>query len=226
MTTTTTPRLLLLLSLAAAGAACSSEVSSTVLARPVLDGAVSDGASTAADAPTPDAAAPDDAPPPWMPPAGTDTSCVSNTRWNPASRPSALMAPGQACLTCHARRTDAADPEPFHVIGGTAYYALHEVDNCYGFTGLAPNPTGAAYVELVDADGTMLRLRVGRSGNFGTSSALVFPLRSARVVGPTGLVNEMGSEVPHGDCNACHTEAGTTTEPGADPAPGRITVPL
>jgi hypothetical protein len=161
-----------------------------------------------------------------MPPPEADPSCVSGTRWNPAARASSSMDPGQACLTCHTRRTDAADPEPFHVIGGTAYYALHEVDNCYGYTGMAPNPAGTAYVEVVDADGTMLRLRVGRTGNFGTSAALVFPLRSARVVGPTGLVNEMSSPVPNGDCNSCHTQAGTTTEPGGDPAPGRITVPL
>ena len=49
MKTPTTHRLLLLLTLAAAGAACSSEVTSTVLARPVLD-----DAATAGDAATPD----------------------------------------------------------------------------------------------------------------------------------------------------------------------------
>lgn len=220
---TTTTRMLSLLTVAAAAAACGSEVSSTVLARSLLDDAAApvDGATPDGAAPD-DAAAPVDAAPPWMPPAGTNTACVSDARWTRGNRGSSVMNPGQACVSCHVRMAEGPTG-----IGGTAYYLDHEENNCNGYTGDAPGgPSGAAYVEVVDADGTMLRLRVGRTGNFGTSAALVFPLRSARVVGPTGLVNEMSSPVPNGDCNSCHTQAGTTTEPGGDPAPGRITVPL
>lgn len=183
----------------------------------------SDGATGTDGSTTEDASTGTDAAPSWMPPAGTDTSCVSGVRWTRGNRGSQLMNPGQACNTCHAR-----DPEaPVTTVAGTVFYLDHEVNNCNGYTGSAPGgPTGRAYVEVIDATGTTLRLAVNTAGNFYTERALSFPLRTARVIGPTGLINEMGSEVPSGDCNSCHTQAGTTTVMGGDPAPGRITVPL
>ena len=132
------------------------------------------------------------------------------------------MNPGQACVTCHVSMAEGP-----RGIGGTAYYLDHEMNNCNGYTGTAPGgPAGTAYVELVDANGAMARLTINSAGNFYRTAPMAYPLRSARVIGPTGLINEMSSPVPNGDCNSCHTQAGTTTEPGGDPAPGRITVPL
>jgi hypothetical protein len=191
-------------------------------------GRVGDSGMTPADgAETPDAAAdaaPEDAGPPrWVPPAGTDPACVSGTRWTMGNEESVYMNPGQPCVACH--RMDRGAPQ--HTAAGTAYFLDHEANTCNGYTGSAPGgPSGTAVVEVEDATGRMVRMTVNAAGNFFTRTALTFPLRVARVVGPTGLTAEMGSPVPHGDCNACHTQQGTTTVMGADPAPGRVVVPL
>ncbi len=159
---------------------------------------------------------------PWAPPPGTNPACVSGERWEFGNRRSILMNPGQACLACHRRMSG-----PPHTAAGTVFHLRHEEDGCYGYTGTIPGGgEGAARVELVDAEGQSLRLTVNLAGNFLTRTALRFPLRSARVVGPTGRVSAMRGEVPHGDCNACHTRDGSTTVPGAEAAPGRVTVPL
>lgn len=213
--------------------ACGSTVTEGVRVIP-SDGATQGDTVTGADGATTDSATSDggtsddatsstDAAPSWMPPAGTDPACVSGVRWTRGNRGSQLMNPGQACNTCHAR-----DPEaPVTTVAGTVYYLDHETNNCNGYTGSASGgPTGRAYVEVVDATGATIRLAVNTAGNFYTERVIEFPLRTARVIGPTGLINEMGSEVPDGDCNSCHTQAGTTTVSGGDPAPGRIIVPL
>lgn len=188
------------------------------------DGATTGDGATGSDGGTTDDATPGtDAAPSWMPPAGTDPACVSGVRWTRGNRGSQLMNPGQACNACHARDIEA----PVTTVAGTVYYLDHEANNCNGYTGSAPGgPTGRAYVEVVDATGATIRLAVNTAGNFYTERVMEFPLRTARVIGPTGLINEMGSEVPNGDCNSCHTQMGTTTVTGGDDAPGRIIVPL
>jgi hypothetical protein len=40
-----------------------------------------------------------------------------------------------------------------------------------------------------------------------------------------GRERAMIGAVPHGDCNACHTQTGTTTVTGGVKAPGRILIP-
>ena len=238
---TSSLRFALMFVLSASAAACGGDVTTGVQGRgvpgedvPVAtgdtpttpDGSVTPDASVTPDGTTPDdvVAPPDDAG--WQPPPGTDTSCVSGTRWTRGNRGSSAMNPGQACVNCHqSMRTDPTEAPAS--IGGTAYYLPNEVNNCNGYTGVVPGGMGGvAYVDVVDATGRSLRMRIGTSGNFYSLSTLSYPLRSARVVGPSGAVNEMSSPVPHGDCNACHTQMGTTTVAGGDPAPGRITVPL
>ncbi len=234
---TTSLRFALMFVLATTAAACGGDVTTGVPARgipgedvpAVTDDTPStpDGSVAPDSAVTPDGSTPEDvvAPPDdtgWQPPPGTDTSCVSGTRWTRGNRGSASMNPGQACINCH--RSMREGPQ---YLGGTVYYLANEVNNCNGYSGRAPGgPSGTAYVEITDGAGRMVRLTVNAAGNFSTNSAFTFPLRSARVVGPTGLTNEMSSPIPHGDCNACHTQMGTTTIAGGDPAPGRITVPL
>lgn len=200
---------------------CGSQTETLVNQR-VGDSAVATDAPVAAEdtpATTEDATPP----PPWTPPEGTDPACVTGSRWTGGNRESPFMNPGQACQACHVRSRGA----PQLTAGGTVYYLDHETNNCNGYSGTVPGGMGGtAYVELVDANNRTVRLRVNAAGNFYTQTALAFPLMTARVIGPTGLINEMSSPVPHGDCNGCHSQMGTSTVAGADPAPGRVVVPL
>jgi hypothetical protein len=175
----------------------------------------------------PDGSAPVDvvtAPPDQGPPP---SACVSGRRWTRGDDGNRAMNPGQACLSCHRRRAGDEEDAP-RQLAGTAYEADGQEDNCYGFAGNRSTGAGGAYVEVVDGAGTQIRFAINESGNFlhddEHGSVLRFPLRSAAVVGPTGVRNEMGFGPPHGDCNACHTRTGTTTVSGGDPAPGRILV--
>ncbi len=226
----------ILLALGALLGACGADTTGMVNARGVNDDAATatdgatndanttdDGAVVTDGATGSDASAPDDAAAPtWTPPAGTNTACVSGTTWTRGNRGSQLMNPGQACIACHTSMREGPTG-----LGGTAYYLDHEMNNCNGYSGRTPGgPSGTAYVEIVDATGRTARLTVNSAGNFITSTRFTYPLRTARVIGPTGLVNEMSSPVPNGDCNSCHTQDGTTTVAGGDSAPGRIVVPL
>ncbi len=181
-----------------------------------------DGGSVGADGGTPP---PDSStPPPRDSGFAFDpgSSCVSGMSWAPDARETAAMNPGMACIQCHTQMREG----PIYPVMGTAFYASHEQDRCLGYYGVPPNSgAGTAYVEVTDAAGTMVRMAVGRSGNFSTRTRLTFPLRTVRVVGPTGLTNEMSQPAPHGDCNLCHTQMGADLMAYGQ-APGRITVPL
>jgi hypothetical protein len=182
-----------------------------------------DGGATAADSPMPPptdtgGTTPRDSSLAFDP----DSACVSGMSWAPNARETAAMNPGMACIQCHTQMGEG----PIYPVMGTAFYAPHEQDRCLGYYGVPPNSgVGTAYVEVTDAAGTMVRMAVGRSGNFSTRTRLTFPLRTVRVVGPTGLTNEMSQPAPHGDCNLCHTQMGADLM-GYGMAPGRITVPL
>ncbi len=197
------------------GAGCSPEV---VGYRPARD---ADAGLAVVDAPAPVDVAADipavedvgvpavDVPPP--------SSCTSGLHWTRGNRGSALMNPGQACVSCHVRMREGPQ-----LVGGTAYGDDGQEDNCYGFSGTA----AMAYVEATDAAGVTIRMTVNQAGNFyyNGRAALRFPLRGIAVVGPTGRRNEMDDDAPNGDCNGCHTPTGTSTVDGLDPAPGRILV--
>ena len=152
-----------------------------------------------------------DAPPP--PP------CVTGTRWTRGNDGDPMMNPGQACVACHVRMREGP-----RLMGGTVYEQPMQVDDCFGVRGAASTATGSAYVEATDAAGRTLRMAINASGNFfyDSRTAITFPLHGIAVVAPSGQRNPMDGDAPHGDCNACHTLAGTTTVAGGDPAPGRI----
>ena len=128
------------------------------------------------------------------------------------------MTPGQACIACHtARRVrDAA-----YTLAGTAYPTAHEPDRC-----IAALPE-ALTIEVTDAMGRIVRMTPNAAGNFFSSQPVTFPI-TARAISSRGAY-EMTTAVGSGDCNGCHTQAGTTTAPPADPpppeAPGRIIAP-
>jgi hypothetical protein len=126
------------------------------------------------------------------------------------------MNPGLACNACHAK--DA--PDKVLAWGGTVYATGHEPDQCVGVGSIA-----GATVVIADANGTELKLPVNSSGNFGMfaddpkATVLVAPF-SARVE-QGGKVRAMSRKLAkgEGDCNGCHTVAGTNG------APGRIALP-
>lgn len=148
----------------------------------------------------------------------TPPSCVSGQTWMDRNRGSRLMHPGQACVSCHVR---TADEGPM-LLAGTVFHHEREVDDCYGVAG--NRRTSGGYVEVTDANNTVVRMPLNEAGNFyyEGSAALQMPLHGITVVSPTGGRNSMDGEAPHGDCNGCHTREGTNTVAGADPAPGRI----
>jgi hypothetical protein len=108
------------------------------------------------------------------------------------------MAPGSACITCHVA-TGAGKLN----VAGTVYPTLHEPDGCIGVA-------SGLQVVLTDAQGTDHVLAVNSSGNFYDNGLFGFATPyKARVVSASGAVAAMVSTQTSGDCNGCHTSAGT-----------------
>ncbi|HEY2511020.1 MAG TPA: hypothetical protein VGI39_09200 [Polyangiaceae bacterium] len=111
--------------------------------------------------------------------------------------PGATMSPGLGCVSCHAS-TGAKKLN----VAGTIYPTLHEPDLCLGAS------TGLQVI-LTDATGTAHTLSVNGSGNFYDDGLVAFPTPyTAKVVGPNGSIAMMTPQTS-GDCNSCHTAAGT-----------------
>jgi hypothetical protein len=128
-----------------------------------------------------------------------------------------LMRPGGACRSCHASGSgDFAGP--LFTFSGTIYPTAHEPNECFGTDGT----TVDVRVEMSDANGQSLSLPVNLAGNF-----FVFPDEvpagfdppwTAKIVA-NGIERVMLTPVVDGDCNLCHTQAGTQNAPGRLVAP-------
>ncbi len=143
----------------------------------------------------------------------TPVQCSSGTTWTSGDRGSSLMNPGKACISCHsAVNAEEGEEEAPAGIGGTVYPTAHEPDLCNGLP-------GGAVVVLRGANGVEFRLPVNAAGNFYLyeTAALVRPF-TARVESQ-GRVRRMQTPQTSGDCNSCHTEAGTQGAPGRVLAP-------
>jgi hypothetical protein len=128
-----------------------------------------------------------------------------------------FMTPGRACTACHRIEGEG----PLFDIAGTVYPTAHEPDDCNGADGTTAD---GAVVVIKDANGTERRFATNRVGNFGgTRTGIVFPYTAW--VEYQGRTREMVSPQTSGDCNTCHTPAGTTTLDGGFAAPGRIMLP-
>jgi hypothetical protein len=116
------------------------------------------------------------------------------------------MRPGGACVACH----DATSGPSFR-IGGTVMRSQHDDENCNGASGVT--------VEITDAANQVISLTTNTAGNFEQrgNATVTFPIKAK--VKYNGREKVMVSAQASGDCNACHTAAGTSG------APGRITVP-
>ena len=138
---------------------------------------------------------------------GDAGACVIGSAGLGALIPGATMAPGAACVSCHAA-TGAGKLN----VAGTVYSALHEANSCLGV------PTGVQVV-ITDSQGADHTLSVNSSGNFYDNGVLgISTPYKAKVVGTNGSVAMMSAQTS-GDCNACHTSA------GAQGAAGRIIGP-
>ena len=133
--------------------------------------------------------------------------CTSGTMWTQANRGSTEMNPGKACITCHSTMNG-----PSLTIGGTVYPSAHEPDLCNGANG-----SNGARVVITGADGAVLTLTPGASGNFNSRTRVMTPFKAK--VTYMGRERAMNAAQTSGDCNACHTQNGTNS------APGRILLP-
>jgi hypothetical protein len=145
-------------------------------------------------------------------PYDTPTVCTSGAGWSGRTA-NTSMAPGQPCIACHT--AEGEGPRPAYRIAGTVYPTAHEPDDCNGANGTGVD---GAVVVVTDANGTEFRLPTNSVGNFHSPGAgLVMPYLAR--VEYQGRVREMIGPQTNGDCNACHTLAGTSG------APGRVMLP-
>jgi hypothetical protein len=158
--------------------------------------------------------------------AGTmEPTCASN-QFAPRPVPlnthrGANMAPGFACISCHSGQNFAGQnpgglsaPRDIYDYMGTVFVSRHDKDLCL--------PTAAidARVEIYDLSGKVVTtMQVLPSGNFGGLASGTIPSKyRAKVITADGS-RMMTTAQSNGDCNTCHTVAGTTD------APGRIFLP-
>jgi cytochrome c553 len=125
---------------------------------------------------------------------------------------SSRMTPGEACIACHSKGEG-----PRFAIGGTVFPTGHAPNDCVP-TAAEAIELQAATVVITDANNQVLTLSVDSVGNFNSSrSAVTFPIHAKVVY--MGKERPMLTAQTSGDCNACHTEAGTNN------APGRVALP-
>jgi hypothetical protein len=165
---------------------------------------------------------------PADPPLDAASTCTSGDMW-PAPAHYALgkdeseMFPGMPCIDCHTNPSAYGQPEsgPSFAVAGTVFPTGHEPDNCAGVDNAI---TPDVFVRIEDANGTVWDLPLNPAGNFFQQVGVVPPY-SAKVLSNDG-VRAMSYRPTSGDCNGCHTEAGSNGgNPEAPTAPGRIVVP-
>lgn len=140
-------------------------------------------------------------------PYDVPAKCSSGLTWFLGDKGSSMMHPGKACIACHKTHSGA----PRFTAAGTVFPTAHEPDDCI-------SRVSGATVVLTGADGKSVSLAVNSySGNFSYTGLLALPYKAKVVVG--GKERKMSAAQTNGDCNACHTQTGTSD------APGRIIVP-
>jgi mono/diheme cytochrome c family protein len=161
-----------------------------------------------------DGGVPIDAGIPISDPFAAAPTCTSKVTWTQGNHGSKLMNPGQACVSCHAKGGDG----PRYALAGTLYPSAHEPDDCNGVNG-----TTGARVVIVDMKAQTITLTPDAAGNFYWSGTLGLPYLAK--VTYMGRERAMIASQTSGDCNGCHTQAGTNVQAGMTKAPGRILLP-
>jgi hypothetical protein len=157
----------------------------------------------------------DAAPPPPDPTFTGPSVCASGQSYQPSPTGdvNANMDPGQACIQCHAKNQPDA---PLFTVAGTVFPTGHVPDNCLPTSAQSADLTQAQVV-ITDKNNQTLTLSVNSNGNFYSLQTVAFPF-TAKVV-YQGRTRAMATPQSTGDCNTCHTNAGSNN------APGRIALP-
>jgi hypothetical protein len=129
------------------------------------------------------------------------------------------MSPGEACNACHA--SDAGGGGPVFKFAGTLFAEGHAEDGCIP-TAAEVSLLSQAQVVITGADGTSITPSLVfddafANGNFSSYGSVRLPY-TAKIV-YAGKERAMIAPQTSGDCNTCHTVAGTSG------APGRIALP-
>jgi hypothetical protein len=148
-------------------------------------------------------------------PFGASPMCTSGQLWNPNLQEGPDMAPGRACVACHAEENALSGEldAPAFAFAGTLYATAHEPDDCR-----SPAAEGA-HVRVADRHGLTRDVAVNEAGNFYSEESLDFLPPFTVEIWQEGRRRRMLTPAPTGDCNACHTHA------GLNGAPGRIVLP-
>lgn len=120
-----------------------------------------------------------------------------------------FMRPGENCLSCHGSGGKAAKDAQFTLAGTIFSSATAGTDQ--GLDGVK--------IDITDSAGKSVSLTSNRVGNFFTSQAVTFPLKSVKV-SKNGKEASMGSQVSSGGCASCHSQ------PSSGGAPGRLYLTL
>lgn len=146
-------------------------------------------------------------------PSGVTGTCSTDQYWQFGDAESSRMHPGRACLACH----QAEGEGPRRGFLGTVVQAVDDSNDCRG--------VGDVRVDILDdGDGSVLATTTtNNAGNFIIESSTLCTQTSCppyRVrLTLDGRTRDMLTPQTSGDCNTCHSAAGT------DGAPGRIVAP-
>ncbi len=140
---------------------------------------------------------------PFAAPAG----CATGLVWFLGDLGNELMHPGVACIACHTSKNKG----PAYTIAGTVYLNGHDNDDCGGAG------SAGATIAVTDGNGQTFSIPVNFAGSFHYAGPVVSPYH-VKVVS-NGKERAMAAAPTSGDCNSCHTAAGTNA------APGRIVLP-
>ena len=141
--------------------------------------------------------------------------CTSGSLWSANLQEGADMAPGRACVACHAEENAASGEldAPMFAVAGTLYPTLNEPDDCR-----APAAQGAI-VRVTSLSGLVREAIANEVGNFFLDEEDgVVPPFTVEVV-QSSRRRRMVTPAPSGDCSTCHAAVGLSG------APGRVLLP-
>jgi hypothetical protein len=130
---------------------------------------------------------------PWGLPPTCSGTMVAATVGRPTDQP------GSACVACH---TSGGGPR--WNLGGTVYPTGHEPTLCTGVDGASKMT-----VELTGGNGSHQVLAVNAVGNFFGTATVTSPFTAKIVRAGSERASGATHTAAMGDCNGCHTQAGT-----------------